>query len=140
MKKILILSTAFMFGSGIAADNSMELLNDLVGQLSKGGFEKIADESQNFAQCMSKLDQEELDQQQQKSEKVIKQVRAICAKGERDKAQKMYMDFYHEQEQSKLGKEVKACTDKSSFFKDKIDQLMKIHPCDNNFLDFSNFN
>ncbi len=64
--------------------------------MNEAGLQKMMQEMQKMASCMEKIDQNKIKQIEQRSRQLEAEVKALCARGERDSAQAKVMSFSKE--------------------------------------------
>ena len=75
-------------------------------QAQGGDIQKLM---QDLEQCMAKIDQAELAKLEQEGEKFEEELKALCLQGERDKAQKMAIEYSEEMKKNPVLVQMNAC-------------------------------
>ncbi len=82
-----------------------------VQEMNKEDIQKMMNRMQEANTCMQKVDQGKLKLIEQRSREMESEVKSLCDRGERDKAQKKVMEYGKEMEKDPTMKKMKKCSD-----------------------------
>lgn len=107
--------------------------------MNETDMQKMMQQMQKVQQCMENVDQSEMKDFEQRAQKTDAEIKALCAKGKRDKAQKEAIQFSKEVAKIKAIQEIKKCTEmmqgaqgvlSTMPYIDKDTDYSKHHVCD----------
>jgi len=77
--------------------------------MNQGDMQKVMQQMQKMQECMARIDQDQLNKLQERSEQANKDIEALCATGKRSKAQKKAIAFAKEMASSPAIKQMQKC-------------------------------
>ena len=105
--------------------------------ISEEQMQQMMEQAKKMQECMAKVDQSALDVLAVKSEKIHKEMKALCDAGNRDQAQKTAIAYSKEISTSKEMKAMKKCTEMATnmmqdmpMMQDMDKDYKKLHICD----------
>lgn len=88
--------------------------------MNQAQMQKMMQQMQNMQTCMQKIDKTEMKAFEQRAGTMESEVKALCAQGQRDKAQSVAMAFGMDIAQSPSLQEMKKCSEHMKGFVPKI--------------------
>ena len=107
--------------------------------MGQGDMQEMMKNMQKMQQCISSINQDELDQLQSRSEKFSASIKSLCKKGSRDEAQKKAISYSKKMIKEPVMLEMKKCGDMAkgmmpdmplTFTEEDIEQGKAAHVCD----------
>ena len=99
-----------------------------MGGMTEAQMQQLMQQAQSMQNCMTNIDQTEMEAFQQKAEAMDAEVKALCAAGKRDAAMARAMAFGKETAQSSIMQDMKKC---GEGMKNMLPNLPKTaHPTD----------
>ena len=77
--------------------------------MNQGNMQNMMQVMQKVQECMASIDQSKLQDLQVKSEKMSKDIKILCSKGQRDKAQNMAISYGREMASDPTLKQMQKC-------------------------------
>ncbi len=77
--------------------------------MNQGNMQNMMQVMQQVQECMASIDQSKLQDLQVKSEKMSKDIKSLCSKGQRDKAQNMAISYGREMASDPTLKQMQKC-------------------------------
>ena len=77
--------------------------------MSQGNMQNMMQVMQKMQECMASIDQAKLQEIQVQSEKLSKDIKSLCSKGQRDKAQKMAISYGRKMASDPTLKQMQKC-------------------------------
>jgi len=101
--------------------------------INQGDMQKIMLQMQKMQQCMEKIDKSELQNFEKEAQETDAEIKALCEKGKRKKAQKRAIAFGKKVTKIKALQEIKECTELMKGF----EGMFPANPQANRETDFS---